>query len=97
MAVLRLNPLGFLRYQQLLGGAVDGQNRVYTTPDKFRPDSISVFLNGHRLEQVDTPSTGLAAFSISESGGAGSGYDTVTFRTISPPPRSILWADYILA
>jgi hypothetical protein len=70
-----------------LVGLVDGNNRVFTTPDKFVSAggcSISVYKNGLRVAPGD--------YSITESS-IGLGYDTVTF--VDPPlPGVILLVDY---
>lgn len=64
-----------------LNGAINGINLVFTTtPFKFvnvTGDSILVFLNGQRLYETED-------YTLSESGGVGTGYDTVT---LAIPPR----------
>jgi hypothetical protein len=63
-------------------GPKDGVNRVYTTPEKFRR-MIGFYRNGVKLE------TGVAAdYTMSESGGPGTGYDTLTLAVVTPPPRA---------
>lgn len=76
-------------------GTLDGINRVFTTPDKFiqgalygNSFSIMVFHNGQEL----VPNTD---FTVSESGGAGTGYDTITFISFTPSTNSVLIATYV--
>lgn len=79
-----------------LVGARDGINRIYKVPnsDKFINGifqnselSISVYHNGKLLEQnID--------YIVAESGGVGSGFDTVIFTNYSPPNRSRILANY---
>lgn len=77
-----------------LTGAIDGVNTVFTTPDKFLNDgttSIFVYLNGVRLE------LGVGNdYTLSESGGAGTGYDTVTLPFAPVPPKDKITADYFI-
>jgi hypothetical protein len=78
-----------------LVGAINGANTVFTTPDDFEHDpsgaSIAVYYNGMRLEG----GTG-CDYTVSESGGAGTGFDTVTL-TFAPKSGDKLLADYIKA
>lgn len=65
--------LDLVRQDQALVGVKDGSNDTYTTPGKYLLTanlSITVVWNGRRLARgVD--------FDALESGGAGTGYDTV--------------------
>jgi hypothetical protein len=78
----------------VLVGAVDGSNVVFTTPTKFlvkNGKTIAVYLNGVRLTE------GVSAdYVITESGGLGSGHDTVVlaFPLKSTPTMDQLIADY---
>ena len=58
-------------------GPKNGTNVTFTTPDKFLPDTIEVYRNGDRQDDGD--------YSLSESGGPGTGYNTVTFGPEHPP------------
>lgn len=79
-----------------LVGARDGLNRIYKVPnsDKFINGtfqnselSISVYHNGKLLEQnID--------YIVAESGGVGTGFDSVIFTNYSPPSRSRILANY---
>ena len=67
-------PRSKLRSSQLLTGPVDGANTSFSTPETFVHDpprqTLALYYNGQRLFIVDD-------FLISESGGPGTGYDTV--------------------
>jgi len=73
-------------------GDIDAVNQVFTTPTYFVHEvsgrSIRVYYNGQRLYDPDD-------YVCSESGGAGTGYDTVTLQGTMPPKLGDrLWADY---
>lgn len=75
-----------------LGGTLDGVNRVFTTPDKFVEGTIGVIHNGTiQSERVGTSGDYL----LSESGGVGTGFDTITFCSLIPKATSRLRAFYI--
>lgn len=86
----RTVPASKHRFGVALAGAVNGVNVTFTTPEKFRHDppraQISLYFNGQRVFVGDD-------FTISESGGPGTGYDTVT-TLFAPVPGDKLWADY---
>jgi hypothetical protein len=69
--------VGALRNEQLLG-LVDSINTVFATPVSFRPGAEIVFWDGVRVQEG-------ADYVRSESGGLGTGFDTITFAV---PPRS---------
>ena len=70
-------------------GLVDGINAEFTTPEFFDPSTIRVYRNGQR-ETLDED------FTVSESGGVGTGFDTVTFDSACVPKTgSIVRVDYI--
>lgn len=82
-------------------GAQDDSNRVFrTTPDFFLHDlggsgqTIEVFHNGRRLMQVATPDPLNGDYTVEESGGLGTGFDTITILTLAPTARSLLVANY---
>lgn len=87
--------LQFVFKQQVsLIGVQDNSNRVFTTPDKFINGSlgnnefrIMIRHNGRVLVEVDD-------YTVSESMGAGTGFDTITF-TFSPKSTDVLVADYV--
>lgn len=61
-------------------GSIDGSNAIFTTTSAFLSGSEAVFYNGIRqMEGVGCD------YVRSESGGAGTGFDTLTF---AEPPRS---------
>jgi len=78
-----------------LVGTKDGANTIFTTPDFFTQDPsgarIRIYLNGQRLyEGVGSD------YTVSESGGAGTGYDTVTLSAdLAPYSFDNLFADYV--
>lgn len=71
-------------------GAINGVNLVFTTPEIFVrvvvADTIGVYYNGQRLVETDD-------YALSESGGIGTGYDTVTMLS-APKVGDKLKADY---
>jgi hypothetical protein len=81
------------RTGQPLSGTIDGVNSTFTIPvgDKFTHNlpffSVQVYHNGVRQTLLDD-------YTILESGGFGTGYDTVIMEE---PPRSLdhLLVDYI--
>jgi len=81
------------RTGQQLTGPKDGVNVTYTVPtgDKFTHNlpffSIKVYFNGVRLTLLDD-------YTIAESGGVGTGYDTVVLE-VTPLPWDHLLVDYI--
>jgi len=81
------------RTGQQLTGPKDGLNVSYTVPvgDKFTQNlpffGIQVYYNGVRLTLLDD-------YSVSESGGMGSGYDTVVFE-VAPRFNDHLLVDYV--
>lgn len=84
-------PRSKFRTAQILIGAVNGVNTSFTTAEVFVHDlprlSIAVYFNGQRLLLTDD-------YSIAESGGPGTGYDTVV-TLFAPVPGDKIWADYI--
>ena len=85
---------GRYRTAQNLVGPRDGVNCTFTTPglEKFVHNlpflSIHVYYNGVRLTLLDD-------YTISESGGFGTGYDTVTME-VAPMVDDKLLSDYII-
>ena len=81
-----------------LVGTRDSNNRIFSvpTPDKFVNGTlfnnefrILVRHNGKGLEEgID--------YMVSESGGSGTGYDTIVMISFSPKARSRLIADYVV-
>jgi hypothetical protein len=87
--------VGRYRTGQGLIGVKDGVNTTFTTPglEKFTHNlpflSIQVYYNGVRQALLDD-------YSIAESGGAGTGYDTVVFLEIAPKAGDRLLVDYVI-
>ena len=84
------------RVGQSLVGAKDGVNVLYTTPglENFAHNlpffDISVYYNGHRLKLLDD-------YTVVESGGAGTGFDSILLVILPPESDDHLLADYIIA
>lgn len=86
-----------LRMGVFLLGTIDGVNTDFTTPEKFvfNPGvtEIAVYFNGQRFYQGVT-----GDFTVSESGGLGTGYDTI-HMVVAPRPtgstEDVLLADYV--
>jgi hypothetical protein len=87
------------RNEEPLIGIQDGVNRTFFVPppDKFldgtQPDgnvfAIYVFFNGlKQKENID--------FIVLESGGPGTGFDTIQFINKTPKPNTILSASYVV-
>ena len=89
---------GFRSIGVLLIGPRNGVNRVFTTPVKFRhvpgSETIEVFHNGRRLVQGSADPRSSEYF-ISESGGLGTGFDTVSLVSFSPSSSAVLVANYL--
>lgn len=87
-------PINFHENISLIG-LKNGINRYFMTPDKFfvgelegSDFSIRIRHNGKGLDpDLD--------FDIQESGGLGSGYDTIFFKSFAPTNFSNLLADYV--
>lgn len=84
-----------------LVGPKDGANRVFrTTPDIFvhapgtNGKTIEVWHNGRRLSQASASNPELGDYTVEESGGVGTGFDTINLLTFSPVSRSVLLANY---
>lgn len=85
--------VGRYRTGQALIGAKTGLNYVFTTPgnEKFTHNlpflTISIYFNGVRQTFIDD-------FMVLESGGPGTGYDTIVLN-VAPRGNDHLLADYI--
>lgn len=81
------------RTGQNLSGSQDGVNVTFTVPvgDKFTHNlpffSVQVYFNGVRQKLLDD-------YIVSESGGLGTGFDTVTL-CVPPRTNDTLLVDYI--
>lgn len=78
-----------------LTGTINGVNTTFTTPEAFvrviGGETISVYYNGQRLFEG-----GSDDYTLGESGGAGTGFDTVT-TTFAPLAGDVLTSDYTKA
>ena len=74
-------------------GVIDGVNQTFTTPSKFihgvGGENICVYYNGQRLSEG-----GSDDYTVSESGGPGTGHDTVS---LSFAPKSSTGLDRLTA
>lgn len=87
-----LRPGETARTDAVLSGAIDGVNKNFTTPTKFVHNakvSIAPYWNGQRLNNPED-------YSVSESGGPGTGYDTIILvEAPRPTPKQDrVTADY---
>ncbi len=82
---------GTFLVQRPLVGVMDGANRTFTTLEYFMPDTIMVIRNGVRQHHHTS-----GDFSVYESGGFGTGYDTIIFEVgLEPISGEKLFADYV--
>jgi len=94
MPVARIIPTPMTwRWQVEVLGPKNGLNLTYTTPEKFIPGSIQLYRNGSRLMRNGPASD----FSVTESGGLGTGYDTITLSAFPPKSNENLFSDYLLS
>ena len=89
--------IGYLWREKIpLIGFKDGSNRTFFTPDKFINGTylnnifhITIEHNGKELyENID--------FTIGESSGPGTGYDTLNLISFTPTSHSLLYATYAI-
>ncbi len=84
--------LGKFRWNKELIGTKDGVNITFTTPDVFVQSGeivIRVYRNGQKLREGSSND-----YTVSESGGPGTGFNTVVFQGPAPLPFEVLSADY---
>jgi hypothetical protein len=80
-------------------GMQDGVNRTFTvpSPDKFLDgtqsdgNEFTIFITHNGLKQQEN-----IDFIVSQSGGAGTGFDTINFISKTPKPDAILRAWYVI-
>ena len=71
-------------------GPQDGNNKLFSTPDKYLPETLSVFYNGVCMKEGED-------YWRRESGGAGTGYNQIEFITRAPLPNDVLQVNYVKA
>ncbi len=71
-------------------GVKNYSNQVFTTANFFEPASLKVYVNGVRKSNVG----GACDYAVSESGGLGTGYDTITFDLLRPRSDDHVLVDY---
>lgn len=80
-----------LVFGEVPSGPVNGTNRAFATAYKFQPGSEAFYFCGVRMVQGAGED-----YIISESGGAGTGYDTITVtRPVPPRAGDELLVDYL--
>lgn len=84
-----------------LTGPKNGSNRIFSTlPDHFVHDlsgsgkTIELWHNGRRLVQSTVSDPSVGDYTVAESGGIGTGFDTINLLTFAPVSRSTLLANY---
>lgn len=84
-----------MRWNKGLVGTKDGVNTSYIVPDTSFIQSgeivIRVYRNGRRMTIGASND-----YTVSESGGVGTGYDTITFNGPAPLSYEVLAADYMV-
>jgi hypothetical protein len=90
------------KYGIQLTGTKNSLNRLffiseYFTHDIFLGETVVVFHNGRKLRQSGTGSIIDGEYTPFESGGTGTGFDSVYFLAFSPNSHSNLEADYLPA
>ena len=88
--------LTVLRVGVSLVGTPDGVLRIFQTPEKFQRYSVRVYHNGRSLVPTQIPMPNQGDFFVSESGGTGTGFDTINFLTMTPSTSSVIRVDYQL-
>ena len=84
------------RQQISLIGIQNSINRIFTTPETF-VDGIFDGNEFHILIRHNGRDLVLGVdFTISESGGLGTGFDTIAFISFAPKKRSVIVADYVV-
>lgn len=88
-------PFTFKQGQDLIG-TQDGTNPIFTTPDNFIQGTfgnnefrILIRHNGRTLQEGTD-------YIVSESGGVGTGYDTVIFKCTLPGAEDEITVDYVV-
>jgi len=88
-------PFTFKQGQELIG-VQDGANPIFTTPDNFiqgmfgnNEFRILIRHNGRVLQEGTD-------YIVSESGGVGTGYDTVIFKCTLPDAEDEIVVDYVV-
>ena len=89
-----IDPTQVLRWNVVPAGDLDGLNLIYSLPEAADKATFRLYRNGVRQRQDDA---GLSDFLMSESGGAGTGFDTVVLTTPAPLGWELLTADYLVS
>ena len=79
-----------------LSGVLNGVNKTFTTPDKFLDGTVGANTFNILVQHNGRILVKGTDYAISESGGPGSGYDTITLLTFAPDSDSTMIADYMV-
>lgn len=91
---LTLDETALNRFNVVPAGDRDGVNLDYTFIENVLPSTFRLYRNGVRQKQ---DALGTCDFTLSESGGVGTGYDTVEITTPALLSWEQLTADYVIA
>lgn len=88
------------KYGISLIGTKNSLNRLFFVPDSYNHDlllgeTIVIYHNGRKLRQSSTGSVLEGEYTPFESGGSGTGFDSIYFLAFSPNSLSNLEADYL--
>lgn len=89
-----LDPTQVLRWNVAPSGDKDGVNLNYLLPESVDVGTFRLYRNGVRQWRDDG---GSADFRLTESGGAGTGYDTIVVTTEALLAWELLTADYLVS
>ena len=89
-----LDPTQVLRWNIAPAGDKDGVNLSYALPESVDVGTFRLYRNGVRQLRDDG---GAADFRLTESGGAGTGYDTILMTTEALLAWELLTADYLVS
>ena len=92
MARIQTLPASLLsrfKYEVEPSGTKNGTNVVFTTPDNFLEDTIRLYVRGQRWQRGAG-----CDYVVSESGGAGTGFDTITLLRTGPRSDDAFFVDY---
>ncbi|MBT8102934.1 MAG: hypothetical protein KJO95_08180 [Gammaproteobacteria bacterium] len=89
-----LDPTQLEKWNVTPSGDLNGVNVTYTLPDDVAATSLRLYRNGVRQKE---DAGGACDFELGESGGAGTGYDTIVINTPALLSWEQLTADYLVA
>lgn len=89
-----LDPTQVLRWNIAPTGDMDGVNLTYALPESADKGTFRLYRNGVRQLQDDA---GSCDFRLTESGGVGTGHDTIVITTEALLGWELLTADYLVS